>query len=111
MLQQLHNPIQATPAGSVLASRAMLRGVRISLWDGRKLDRAVSNEVNRQKNAQADAGRFNKQLVPLESLARVKSAAGAVRAVHSRYCLPWADNGLDILPAASVMAYDADMRT
>lgn len=110
MLHQLANPIQTAPAGSVLASRAMLRGVRISLWDGRKLDKAVSDEVNRAKGAKADAGRYNKQLVPLESLARVKSAAGACRTVHGRYTLPWTDNGLDILPAASVMRYDAEMR-
>jgi hypothetical protein len=109
MLHQIHNPIIAAQAGSVLASRAMLRGVRISLWDGRKLDKQVSAEVTQAKNAKSDAGRFNKQLVPLESLARLKSAANACRAVHARYTLPWTDNGLDILPASSVMAYDADM--
>lgn len=109
MLHQVNNPIIAAPAGSVLASRAMLRGVRISLWDGRKLDKAVSAEVTQAKGAKSDAGRFNKQLVPLESLARLKGAANACRAVHARYTLPWTDNGLDILPASSVMSYDADM--
>jgi hypothetical protein len=109
MLHQVNNPVISTPAGSVLASRAMLRGVRISLWDGRKLDKQVSAEVTQAKGAKSDAGRFNKQLVPLESLARLKAAANACRAVHGRYTLPWTDNGLDILPAASVMAYDSEM--
>ncbi|WP_158022289.1 hypothetical protein [Methylorubrum populi] len=88
----------------------MLRGVRISMWDGRKHDRAISDEVNRAKGAAADAGRFNKALVPAEALKPVQAAAGRVRAVHARYTLPWTDNGLDILPAAAVVDYDREMR-
>lgn len=107
MLQALTNsPVPA----SVLASRAMLRGVRISQWDGRKLDKRASDEVIRSKGAASDAGRFNKTLVPPEALSDVKAAANRIRTIHARYTLPWSDNGLDILPAASVQAYDADMR-
>jgi hypothetical protein len=113
MLHQLHNPtVQPAPGASrsILASRAMLRGVSFSQWEGRKLDKAVSDEVNRAKGARADAGRYNKQLVPSEALARVTAAVSAAKAVHRRYTLPWSDNGLDILPAASVMKYDSEMR-
>lgn len=98
----------ATP--SLLSTRAMLRGVRLSMWDGRKHDRAVSDEVTRSKGAAADAGRFNKALVPPEALKPVQAAANRIRAVHARYTLPWTDNGLDILPASAVMAYDSEMR-
>lgn len=100
----------SNPAPSILSTRAILRGVRLGLWDGRKLDKAVSDEVARAKGAKADAGRYNKQLVPPESLAAVKSAANAIRAVHARYTLPWTNNGFDILPAAKVAEYDNDMR-
>jgi hypothetical protein len=111
MLHQLNNPtIQAAPAGSVLSSRAMLRGLGFSLWTGGKLDRKTSQEVTESKGAAGDAGRFNKHLVPREALARVTSAVSAAKATHGRYTLPWTNNGFDILPAASVMAYDSDMR-
>lgn len=102
-------PAAAAPAPA-LASRAMLRGVRISAWDGRKLDRAVSDEVTRQKGAQHDTARVNKQLLPKESFSKVNAAYSKIRTIHGRYTLPWTDNGLDILPAAAVMAYDAEMR-
>lgn len=108
-LQPIVQPAAGT-APSLLSTRAMLRGVRISMWDGRKHDRAVSDEVNRSKGAAADAGRFNKALVPPEALKPVQSAANRIRAIHARYTLPWTDNGLDILPASAVMAYDSDMR-
>lgn len=98
------------PAAPALASRAMLRGVTIRAWDGRKLDRKVSDEVTQQKGAASDTARVNKQLLPKEAFAKVGAAYSKIRAVHARYCLPWTDNGLDILPAASVMAYDRDMR-
>jgi hypothetical protein len=107
MLQALNST--SVPV-SMLASRAMLRGVRISQWDGRKLDKRASDEVIRQKGASADAGRFNKTLVPPEALSGIVAAASNIRKIHARYTLPWSDNGLDILPAASVQAYDSDMR-
>lgn len=110
MLHQLSNPIQTTPAGSVLSSRAMLRGVSFSIWTGGKLDRKTSQEVTESKGAKTDAGRFNKHLIPREALARITSAVSAAKAVHGRFTLPWTSNGFDILPAASVMAYDAGMR-
>jgi hypothetical protein len=112
MLQTLAPTVlpAAGAAPSLLSSRALLRGVRISMWDGRKLDRAVSDEVTRAKGAAADAGRFNKALVPPEALKPVQAAATRARAIHGRYTLPWTDNGLDILPAAAVTAYDSEMR-
>lgn len=100
-----------TPAMSpgLLSSRAMLRGASVSQFDGRKFDASASDELLRSKNAAADGGRFNKSLVPQESLAGVRAAATRIRSIHKRYTLPWSDKGLDILPSANVAAYDSDM--
>ena len=103
-------PTSSAPAPSILASRAVLKGVRISQWDGRKIDKRATAEIILSKDAVADAGRFNKTLVPKGTLASVQAAANRIRSIHSRYTLPWSDNGLDILPAASIQAYDSDMR-
>ena len=39
-----------------ITEKAMLAGVKISMWSARKLDRKVTDETNRAHNANADAG-------------------------------------------------------
>ena len=56
-------------ATSTLSTRAMLVSLSISQWSGRRLDREITDEVNQQHNAAADAGRYNKLLLPKEALA------------------------------------------
>lgn len=99
-----------TSASSVLASRAMVVSLTISQWAGRRLDREVTDEVNEQHNAAADAGRYNKLLLPKEALAPIVSIVGATRADFIKRTLPWMDNGSRIMAADAYLAHMAWMR-
>jgi hypothetical protein len=81
-----------------LARKAVLVSVKICQWSARKLDRKVTDEVNRAHNASKDAGRFNKLLIEAERLAKLTSLVSAARTLHYTLTRPWADEGPRILP-------------
>lgn len=91
-----------------IQSHGMLVRVAVSKWTARKLDRAVTAEVAREKGASRDAGRYNKLLIAADALAAITSAENALRAVVYRYTLPWADEGVRLLPAASYPQFAAE---
>jgi hypothetical protein len=47
-----------------LSSRAMLCSLSISMWSARKHDPEASQEIAQRHGAQADAGRYDKVLLP-----------------------------------------------
>lgn len=106
--------IAAITAGSSpinpLADRAMLVGVKLSMWTGRKLDKEATDKVNKDHEAADDAGRYNKALIAKDSLKRIVKATNDARAAHYERTLPWEDEGLRILPAAAYEMYQNDMR-
>jgi len=83
----------------------MLVNLSIAQWSGRKLDRGVTAEVITDHKADRDAGRWNKSLVLGRALEGVKRAASDARTFHYNNTLPWADDGVRILPAAHFMTY------
>lgn len=95
---------------SLLSERAMLASVKISKWSGRKLDREITDEVNAAHGAADDAGRFNKLLVPKESLRKIEKAENAARSFHDKHTAPWADDGARILSAVGYLDYMNGMR-
>lgn len=103
----------ATPhaASSALASRAMIVSLTISQWSGRRLDREITDEVNQQHNAAADAGRYNKLLLPKEALAPIVSVVSETRADFLKRTLPWMDNGSRIMAADGYMAHMSWIRS
>lgn len=94
-------------ASSVLSTRAMIVTLSISQWSGRRLDREVTDEVNQNHNAAADAGRYNKLLLPKEALADIVSIVGATRTDFLKRTLPWMDNGGRIMAADAYLAHMA----
>ncbi|HLP66746.1 MAG TPA: hypothetical protein VK181_04430 [Rhizobium sp.] len=95
--------IGITPAA--LETRAMIVTLHISHWSGRRLDRQVTNEVNRSHDAADDAGRYNKLLVPKESLAPIQKFVGSTRDDFLKRTLPWMDNGGRIMAADGYLAH------
>jgi hypothetical protein len=96
---------------NILASRAMLARLTICQWSARKLDKSVTDKVNKDHGAAADAGRFNKLLISADALAEIARIAGEARAMHYHFTLPWQDDGARILPAAAFQNYSDRMRT
>lgn len=100
------NMINTTNAASI-ASRAMLVSLKISGWTGRKLDRRITNEVNAQHGAGADAGRYNKMLVSKESLEPVHKLAARIHTEFRARTLPWLDGGQRVMAAETFMNHSA----
>src|SRR5215472_1352380 len=77
----------------------MLCSLSISQWSASKHDREASEEIAIHHGAQPDVGRYNKLLIPKETLAEVRRIAGEARREHYFMTLPWDDNGYRVLAA------------
>ena len=95
---------------NVLSSRAMLSGVRLSVWSARRIDRKVTDEINATQGAAADAGRYNKALLARDALAQINAAANEARTFHYSRTLPWLDDGARLLPAKAHLEYSREMQ-
>ncbi len=93
-----------------LASKAMLSSVSIRVWPASKYDPNATEEIALRHNAHKDAGRYNKKLVPRESLEELNKIAGEARQDHYFLTLPWSDEGFRVLPAATYMEHTQKMR-
>ena len=79
----------------------MLCTLSIAQWSASKHDREASAEIAAHHGAQPDVGRYNKILIPKETLAELRQIAGEARREHYFMTLPWDDNGYRVLPARS----------
>lgn len=93
-----------------LSSRAMLCSLSISTWSARKHDPEASEEIAERHGAQADAGRYQKILLPKQALAQIHKIVSEARQEHYFTTLPWDDNGYRVLPAAAYMEHTEKMR-
>jgi len=91
---------------------ALLAEVNIGVWSGRKLDRAVSDELNTEKNAASrDASRVNKNLLAgRPELAKIIQFGGQLRLWMHGQTLPWSDSGVRLLPVKHFMKFDKEMK-
>lgn len=99
-----------TSRRNLLSQKACLAGLTMSAWTARRIDRKVTDKVNRDHNASRDAGRYNKMLIAptaLEALQKVRSAA---RSTHLAMTQPWLDEAGRILPTALYADYAEKMR-
>ena len=55
-------------------------------------------------------GRYNKLLIPKETLAEVRRISSDARREHYFMTLPWDDNGYRVLPAAVYMEHTEKLR-
>ncbi|MGE5073666.1 MAG: hypothetical protein ACM3MF_09580, partial [Anaerolineae bacterium] len=94
----------------ILSTRAMLCSLSISQWSASKHDPQASEEIAVQHGAQPDVGRYNKLLIPKETLAEVHRIACEARREHYFITLPWDDDGYRVLPAAVYMEHTEKLR-
>lgn len=85
----------------------MLVGLRISAWSARKYDRKVTSETNKAHGASADAGRYNKMLLPGDAPAykALTQHIAATRQFHYDNTLAWSDDGWRMLTLANHQSY------
>lgn len=95
---------------ATLKEKAMLVTCSVGTWTARKLDKQVSDEIARQKQANLNSGRYNKQLIAAKapSYVATKQSANAIRNLHYSLTLPWQSAG-QILPALNYFDYTQKM--
>ena len=76
-----------------IVNNAMVLNLAIGLWQGYRLDKDASRKVTDDANAEGDAARVNKHLIPKAALKDVSSLASAIRVHFYTNTLPWKDNG------------------
>lgn len=94
-----------------LSSMAMLVELRISTWTARKRDNETTDEVNRSKSADDDAGAVYKYLMAgSDHLAKINKYAAKCRAWNGQQTLPWM-KGVGLLPMENFFAYRDQLGT
>ncbi len=95
-----------------LSLKAMLVGLAIHGWQARKYDRKISAEIAEQHAATADAGRFNKHLLPGDagSYEAVHKKGRELRTFYYEKTLPWSKDGQRILPTANYETFSEGVR-
>lgn len=82
-----------------LSSSAMLLDLNISVYTGRKQDKATANEVSLAKGARKSATSVHKNLFAEDDdLAAINSYVGLVRTWLYQVTLPWSDTGTRLVP-------------
>lgn len=76
-----------------IVNECMVVNVRINMWLGYRHDKAASQALVAQANAEADTARVNKHIIPKEALKDIVSAATAVRTHLYSKTMTWKDNG------------------
>lgn len=99
----------STVAG--IARSAMLVELNVSLYSGRKKDKATQAEVTAAKGAQSKhaASVYKSLFADCKELDDITKFQARVRAEHYRLTLPWSDSGLRLLPTKSLLDYTQTM--
>ena len=72
-----------------LTHDAMLVSLRINSWSGRLYDRQASQQVAIHHDADTNAGRYNKRLLPKQAFAALAATMSNARTSHNANTLPW----------------------
>ncbi len=95
-----------------LQSKAVLVQLNMSSWTARKYDKKVTEEVSNSYNTIAEAGRYNKSLLPLNDyLGHIVTLSNTIRAEFYQNTLPWGINGTHILPSKNYMSFMNSFRS
>lgn len=104
---ELNTPNVSAPS---ISSASMLVELSISVWTGRKKDKAASADVTAQNAAHTGVASVNKKLLgDCEELVALQKFAGNVRTMHYSMTMPWSDTGMRLLPTAVYFKYHQQM--
>lgn len=94
-----------------LSDKALLVSLNISQWQARKFDRKVTSDVAYTEGVNPNAGRYNKALLPGESLLmEIHAKTSAVRKWFYTETVPWSIEGTQLLKTTNYMNFTAEFR-
>ena len=104
-MQAIENPV----AG--VARAAMLVDLQISLYSGRKQDKATQAEVTASKGAKSSkaASVYKSLFAECQELDAITKFQARARAEHYKLTKPWNDYGARLLPTALLQKYKVEM--
>lgn len=104
-MQAIENPV----AG--VARAAMLVDLQISLYSGRKQDKATQAEVTAAKGANSSraASVYKSLFAECQELDAITKFQARARAEHYKLTKPWNDYGARLLPTALLQKYKVEM--
>lgn len=95
-----------------LQTRALILQLNVSVWSANKLDKHQSKLLAQRNGVDNGLARVNKSLLPYcQQLDDLSTIAGAIRTHHYKNTLPWAGDGMHILPTSNFLAYMTEFRT
>jgi len=95
--------------GPSIASSAMLVNLSVGNWTARKLDRKVSEDVDKQNGTAGRAGNYHKNLLAgAHQLDLINKFVANTRNRHYHLTLPWADSGPRLLPMKRFFDYKSE---
>lgn len=86
---------------SSLAGRALLIACKISMWQGRRQDKKLGEEAEKNHGTKKGTVKAIKYLVPKESLKDVDKAASEARMEHYKHTLAWGGDNVRIISSAA----------
>jgi len=94
-----------------IARAAMLVELNVSLYSGRKKDKATQAEVVASKGAHSKqaASVYKNLFSDCKELDEITKFQARARADHYRITLPWSDSGLRLLPTKTLLDYQSMM--
>lgn len=83
-----------------IAAQSFIAALNISVWEGRRKDKGIEEEVAASKGARSRraASVYKALFVDCPALESIKALRGEARAYLNKHTKPWDDNGRRILP-------------
>lgn len=95
---------------NLLARKAVLSQVVVSIWTARRHERDVTDEIMQAKGASLDQGHFTKRLLTKQAMKDLKTIQYQARKFHWTHTMPWWEDGTRILPATLILEYTKEMK-
>lgn len=94
-----------------MASSAMLVTMGVSVWEGKRTDKAASIDVTNTNHAKRGSAKVIKSLLAdCPELEEIKKLRGKVRNhIHYALTMPWSDSGLRLLTTKAYFEYHQQM--
>lgn len=94
-----------------LKENALLIGLNITQWVGRKLDRKASAVVEMAHATDQRVGNYTKRLLPgAHELESIQALASSLRKFYYENTLPWAVDGMRIISSQNYVQFTSDFR-
>lgn len=95
---------------SDIITKALLVRLSISIFNSKRQDKKITNDVINQHNVTKDAGRWIKNLIDPSKLEKIVTIAQQARIENYNLSLPWDNDGIRILPITMYNDYAEKLR-